>query len=151
MHCPWDNWMCIACKCEQFCTTLSAPILYFACPSCFARNFQPPLQIYYLAANGIAPSGFSAVTGSSAVFFGNLPTIVFAYTCQPGKQCGFDCLSVQVCYKFCSNRVCFGAQHAIAIRSTLVCCLRSLRFRVLCRFFVARILGCNRPPPLHCN
>jgi hypothetical protein len=44
------------------------------------------LQIYYLSANGAASTGFAAVKGSGEVFFTNIPAIVFAYSCQQGKQ-----------------------------------------------------------------
>jgi hypothetical protein len=47
-------------------------------------------QIFYVGANGTPSTGFAAVKGSSAVFFTNLPAIVFAYSCQQGKLYFFD-------------------------------------------------------------
>ena len=57
---------------------------------CLLSNYQHPFQIFYVGANGTPSTGFAAVKGSSAVFFTNLPAIVFAYSCQQGKLYFFD-------------------------------------------------------------
>jgi hypothetical protein len=51
--------------------------------------------MFYIGANGVPSTGFAAVKGSSAVFFTNLPTIVFAYSCQQGKRLCFAYLATR--------------------------------------------------------